>query len=193
MYDQIARLTIDDVTRRPAIDTPETEVNDVVIGASIGVGVILVPIVVLAVCLALTRSLEVSAAMCFFTYAQLAHYHAKRRAERRKAQLVDAFRFNQRCQDGRVPAADLPAVVDAVSHFHYRASLAEIIGIPVGAVALAAFEALRIVYPAQTVVIVMQYAVPFLLIVSAAILVASLRQLNALLIAIFNQKAPRIP
>lgn len=188
MYKHITRLTVDDVAARPQILTDQQEFDALSSSAGLALATIAAPLAVLGLALAFTRDTNLAGALCFFTYAQLAHYLAARRSRRRKLGLIELFRMDQARSQPAVAPEKLTDALAAFSRPHRLATLAEMVGAPVGAMVLAAFEASQMVTNDAPALRPFVYFAPVVLVGSLVVLLTSLKKLDRMQVATFATK-----
>lgn len=188
MYKHITRLTLDDVSARPLILTEQQEFEALSSSAALALATVAAPLLVLALALAITGNANLAGALCFFTYAQLAHYLAARRARRRKLGLIELFRLDQSRSQPAVSPEKLSDALSAFSRPHRLATLAEMVGAPIGALLLAVFEASQMVTNDAAALRPYVYVAPLLLIGSLVVLLTALKKLDRLQVATFATK-----
>jgi len=185
MFDDLTRITLEDLRTKPAPISPEEEIRHVSQGAMLGLATLFGPIAMLAIVMSITGNLHLAGALCFFTYAQLSHAMAARRALKRKQQLLELFRIDQQRREPTVPAGEVEATLGRFSRLHGRTTLFEMIGNPVGAIVLAGTELAHLMSDNAELLRVLVFTTPFVLIGSLAMVLISLRQLDRLQTATF--------
>lgn len=187
MYEDITRISPEDIRARPPIVSPEDATRAAAVTGVLGLASLIVPAFVFLLCMLIAGNKHIAGAMCFFCYAQIAHAVAARRTLARRNALVELFYIDQRRRAPRIPANEVDDALSAFTGWHRQLAYLELFGSPLAAILLAITEAAVVfTHPGNPVIASLFWVAPALLILVIGLFVLLHRRFEQMQTATFQ-------